>query len=102
MIKINLDNPLHQWILVNLAIMYYINGDVKGVYEDELLFNTIARESGLNITMTGQEDGNWEGFSKMAQVLGSEELSQYYTNWTNLKMMPNSDHMPDDDFGDTY
>lgn len=41
---IDLNNPIHQYILVRLTLMYYASGDVKDVYEDEELCWVIWKE----------------------------------------------------------
>lgn len=99
-IPINLDNPMHQYILVKLALIYYSAGDIKQIYEDRELFDIIAKEFKLGVNWTDAEieenfdlNEDWPGFFIMGDFLNQEEVKHYYMNWELLKMMPDSKHM---------
>jgi hypothetical protein len=100
-IPINLNNPMHQYILVKLTLMYYSAGDVKGVYEDQDFFDIIAKEFKLRICWRDAEieqgskllDDDWPGFGIMAKFLDREKISHIYQSWEYLKVMPDTHHM---------
>lgn len=79
--QVNLDNPIHQAILVNLALIYYSCGDVKSIWEpdSELLYGLVYREFEL------KNDG------ELCDWLNSTK--HLWEAWPNLKMCENSDHM---------
>lgn len=75
--NINLDNPIHQLILLKLTLMCYISGDCKDVYEDEELSKLIEQEFGV----TNDDE--------MAEFLGRDDVEGYYSNWSKLRVTNN-------------
>lgn len=79
MILFNQKDPIHQYFMVSLTLMYYAAGDPKDVYDmDDLDWF---------MEVFDLKDEN-----EIAKWLSLECHKEIYEDWSKLKVMNNSNH----------